>query len=79
MQSTFTNKEKLNELFNAIERRVTNNPAVFHEVIQVLKDDPALKALGVKMNGKILLTCICLKKFFPYPLQATTQQYVVSA
>jgi hypothetical protein len=56
MQST-TNNEKLNELFKAIERRVTVTPEVFHTVIQVLKNDPALKALGEKMNGYYIAIC----------------------
>jgi hypothetical protein len=66
MQST-TNNEKLNELFKAIERRVTVTPEVFHTVIQVLKNDPALKALGEKMNGKILVAHLHVLKYNFFP------------
>ena len=45
--------ERLDEIYNAIERRVAVNPEHFHTVVKVIKKQE-LKDVGDQMEGNIL-------------------------
>ena len=51
MQQTLTVSQKLEEIFQIMERRVSTTPGNFHKMIQVLKAEPATKAVGEKIQG----------------------------
>ena len=49
-----TEGEKLEEIYKALERRVAVNPGHFHTLLEVLKNEPALKDVGNQMEGNII-------------------------
>lgn len=51
MQSTLTAAQQLDAVFEYLERRVSANPSVFNELVQVLMEEPALEEVGKKMQG----------------------------
>ena len=51
-QRTLTDDQKLEEVFTAMERRVSVTPGAFHKLVEVLRDEPALKAVGDKIQGQ---------------------------
>ena len=51
MQQTLTVSQKLEEIFQIMERRVSTTPENFHTMIRVLKAEPATKAVGEKIQG----------------------------
>lgn len=50
-QSTLTARKQLEVVFESLERRVSADPSVFNKLIQVLLEEPALGAVGRKMQG----------------------------
>ena len=51
MQQTLTVSQKLEEIFQIMERRVSTTPGNFHKMIRVLKAEPATRAVGEKIQG----------------------------
>ena len=51
-QQTLTAQQKLEEIFQAMERRIAVNPGDLHVLIQALKAEPAIKAVGDRIEGK---------------------------
>lgn len=50
-QRTLTADEKLNVVFECLERRVSADPSVFRKLVQMLLREPALEGVGRKMKG----------------------------
>lgn len=50
-QRTLTPPQQLDEVLDCLERRLSANPSVYHTLVQVLLEEPALKAVGRKMQG----------------------------
>ena len=48
---TQTNRKRLDEIFNVLTRRVRVEPKTFLLIMQTLKNVPALKPMGEKMQG----------------------------
>ena len=51
-QTTATNHQRNNEILTALERRVSADSSVFHTVVSLLQQEPALKAVGDRMQGE---------------------------
>ena len=51
-QQTLTVHQKLEEIFQTMERRISVTPGDLHVLIKALKAEPATKAVGDKMQGK---------------------------
>ena len=51
-QRTATNHQWNNEILTALERRVSADSRVFHTVVCLLREEPALKAVGDRMQGE---------------------------
>ena len=51
-QQTLTAQQKLEEIFQAMERRIAVTPGDLHVLIQALKAEPATEAVGDKIQGK---------------------------
>ena len=51
-QQTLTIQQKLEEIFQAMERRIAVTPGDLHVLIKALKAEPAIKAVGDKIQGK---------------------------
>ena len=51
-QRTATNHQRNNEILIALERRVSADNRVFHTVVGLLQQEPALKAVGDRMQGE---------------------------
>ena len=49
---TLTDDQKLEEVFTSLERRVSVIPGDFHKLVEALRDEPALKPVGDKMQGQ---------------------------
>ena len=52
LQHSLTARQKMEEIFQTMERRVSVNPSDFHTLLTVLKAEPATKALGEEMQGQ---------------------------
>ena len=50
-QKTLTVDEQLDVIFDCLERRVSVDPSVFSTLMEVLLEEPALEAVGKKMQG----------------------------
>ena len=50
-QKTLTVDEQLDVIFDCLERRVSADPSVLNQLIEVLLEEPALEAVGRKMQG----------------------------
>ena len=50
-QSTLTTSKQLDVIFDCLERRVSVDPSVFSALMEVLLEEPALEAVGKKMQG----------------------------
>ena len=48
---TLTANEQLKEIYAALERRVSTNPKNFHTLVNVLRNEPALKDVGDQLQG----------------------------
>ena len=51
-QTTATSHQRNNEILTALERRVSADSRVFHTVVSLLQQEPALKAVGDRMQGE---------------------------
>lgn len=51
MQRTLTADQQLDVVFECLEKRVSADPSVFHKLVKMLLENPALKAVGNKMQG----------------------------
>jgi len=58
-QKTLTADEQMEVVFESLERRVSTDPSVFHKLVQVLLEEPALAAVGRKMQGERGGWCRC--------------------
>ena len=52
LQQSLTARQKMEEIFQTMERRVSVSPSDFHTLLDVLKAEPATKALGEEMQGQ---------------------------
>ena len=53
-QTTAVDDQRNNEILTALERRVSADSRVFHTVVHLLQEEPALKAVGDRMQGELL-------------------------
>ena len=51
-QKTLTPGEKCEAIFEALERRVSTDPACLKTLIQTLKNEPATASVGDKIQGE---------------------------
>ena len=51
-QTTAVDDQRNNEILIALERRVSADSRVFHTVVGLLREEPALKAVGDRMQGE---------------------------
>ena len=51
-QIAATSHQRNNEMLKALERRVSADSSVFHTVVCLLQEEPALKAVGDRMQGE---------------------------
>ena len=51
-QTTATSHQRNDEILTALERRVSADSKVFHAVVRLLQQEPALKAVGDRMQGE---------------------------
>ena len=51
-QTTAVDDQRNNEILIALERRVSADSSVFHTVVHLLQEEPALKAVGDRMQGE---------------------------
>ena len=51
LQQSLTVGQKMEEIFQTMERRVSASPAHFHTLVQVLKEEPAMRTVGETMQG----------------------------
>ena len=56
-QRTATNHQRNNEILIALERRVSADSSVLHTVVRLLREVPALKAVGDRMQGEFSFLC----------------------
>ena len=52
LQQSLTARQKMEEIFQTMERRVSVNTLDFHTLLNVLKAEPATKSLGKEMQGQ---------------------------
>ena len=52
LQENLTDRQKMEKIFQTMERCVSVNPSDFHTLLSVLKAEPATKALGKEMQGQ---------------------------
>ena len=52
LQQNLIPRQKMEEIFQTMERRVSVSPSDFHTLVYVLKGEPATKALGEEMQGQ---------------------------
>ena len=50
-QRMLTLHQQLDWIFVCLERRVSSDPFVFHELVQGLLNEPALEGVGKKIQG----------------------------
>ena len=51
-QTAAVDDQRNNDILKALERRVSADSRVFHTVVSLLQEEPALKAVGDKMQGE---------------------------
>ena len=56
-QTTAVDDQRSNEILIALERRVSADSSVFHTVVRLLQEEPALKAVGDRMQGEFSFMC----------------------
>ena len=56
-QTTAVDDQRNNEILIALERRVSADSSVFHTVVSLLQQEPALKAVGDRMQGEFSFMC----------------------
>lgn len=50
-QKTLSADQQLDVIFDCLEKRVSVEPSDFHKLVQILLDEPVLKAVGKKLQG----------------------------
>ena len=50
-QKTLTSTQKLEQIFNGLERRVRSAPDRFHTVVDIFNNEPALNDVGKRLSG----------------------------
>ena len=50
-QKTLTEDERLDAVWETLVRRVAVDPSIFHSVVKILRNEPALEKLGDHMEG----------------------------
>lgn len=50
-QRTLTAHQQLDIVFECLERRVSADPSAFHQLVQMLLEEPTLERVGRKMQG----------------------------
>ena len=55
MKESLTDGQKLQEIFKAMERRVSVQPSAFHTLLKALAEEPATEEVAIRMKGKICL------------------------
>ena len=50
-QKTLTSTQKLEQIFNVLERRVRSAPYRFHTVVDIFNSEPALNDVGKRLRG----------------------------
>ena len=50
-QKTLTEDERLDAVWETLVRRVAVDPSIFHSVVEILRNEPALEKLGDHMKG----------------------------
>ena len=68
-QSTLTAGRQLDVLFECLERRVAADPSVFNQLVQVMLEEPALAAVGRKMQGETGGCCSCVSPLTHGPVR----------
>ena len=68
-QSTLSAHQQLDVVFDCLERRVSVDPSVFHKLVHVLLEEPALKAVGKKMQGESKGCCSLMSPLFHGPVR----------
>ena len=58
-QGALNAHQQLDVVFESLERRVSADPTVFNQLVQVLLEEPALAAVGRKMQGESGGWCSC--------------------
>jgi len=66
-QRTLTADQQLDLIFECLERRVSADPSVFNQLVHVMLEEPALAAVGKKMQGERRGCCGCMS-LFPHGL-----------
>lgn len=51
IQKTLNDGEKLDEIFSAMERRVSADPKKFHDLVRVLEVEPAMASVAKEMQS----------------------------
>ena len=59
LKESLTDGQKLQEIFKAMERRVSVKPIYFNTLLQALGEEPATKGVAERMKGKILFNTLC--------------------
>ena len=57
-----TANEQLKEIYAALERRVSTNPKNFHTLVNVLRNEPALKDVGDQLQG----SCVAIFEYITF-------------
>lgn len=52
-QRTLTADQQLEVVFECLERRVSAYPSVYHTLVQVLREEPALERVGMAIEGRV--------------------------
>ena len=63
MLSTLSAHQQLDVVFDCLERRVSADPSVFSQLVHVLLGEPALAAVGKKMQGESGGCCSCMPPY----------------
>ena len=77
-QRTLTHSQKLDEIFTTLERRVSVKPDDFHTLVRVLREEPAIKAVGDRIQGEIFPMCLTSKLCMLFSVQISTVWNLVS-
>ena len=62
-QKTLTADEQMDVVFECLERRVSADPSVFNQLVHVMLEEPALAAVGKKMQGESGGCCSCMSPY----------------
>ena len=57
IHSTATDRERIQAILTALERRISIEPSPFHVMLAALMSEPALDAVGCKIEGELNIYC----------------------